>query len=96
MNLLQVRTRVLTKLYFNAACSLFLGAYVWLHGNDLFVLGSDFKTGHFEAAHLKPAFAIVTIAYACYLASDELPRSLKIALTILAPLVAIGLMLAIE
>jgi hypothetical protein len=71
------------KFHVNAACALFLGAYVWLHGNDLFRSGSA-------------AFAIVAIAYACYLASDPLPKRLKKLLTILAPLVAIGLMLATE
>jgi hypothetical protein len=78
----------------NSVGALFLGAYVWVHGNDVFALGGDIRSGHY--AHLKPAFAIVAIAYACYIAGDELPKSVKIFLTLLAPFVAIGMKLAIE
>ena len=81
---------------FNALCTLFLTAYVWLHGNDFLVLASDVRQGHLKSAHLQPAFAIVGIACAALVASKKVPDSGKILITILAPFVAVGLMLATE
>ncbi len=81
---------------FNALCGLYLTAYVWLHGNEVLALGSDIQNGKLNSAHLGPAFAIVGIAYAAFLASNKVSNAAKIVITILAPFVAVGLMLATE
>lgn len=81
---------------FNFLGALFLSAYVWLHGNDFLVLGSDIRDGHPNPAHLKPAFGVVLITYASLVASKKLPDAVKILIAILAPFVAVGLWLATE